>query len=261
LSHAVHSTYVRLAHGSTVVICDIGVPPARLRRQALSPMAFEFSDGGCRLVVNCGAPVSGNLRLMDVSALPEAHSTAVLTPAAAAPGISRRFFANLGFASRPIPACTAEFGSSDIGSMIDAGHNAYERATGFVHQRRLFLSASGDDLRGEDSFRCARSNASAGEAAFAIRFHLHPAVKATLAMNGASVVLLLPNRSGWKFSARGAVIRLEESICIWGRAGPRKTTQILLAGTVGGPVNWAFKRIRKRPIAADIGHEETGLLL
>jgi hypothetical protein len=30
---------------------------------------------------------------------------------------------------------------------------------------------------------------------------------------------------------------------------------------VGGPVNWAFKRIRKNPSAADAGSEETGLLL
>jgi uncharacterized heparinase superfamily protein len=261
LSHAVHSAYVRLAHGSTIVICDIGVPPAGSRRQVLSPLAFELSDGGCRIVVNCGAPVSGNVRLLAVSALPEAHSTAVLTPAAASPRASQRFLAIFGFASRTVPSSTAEVGSNDLGSMIDAGHSVYERATGFVHQRRIFLSAAGDDLRGEDSFPCARSSAGAAETAFTIRFHLHPAVKATLAMDGASVVLLLPNRSGWKFSARGAVIRLEESICLWGRAGPRKTTQILLAGTVDGPVNWAFKRIRKNPAAADIGDRESSLLL
>jgi len=185
----------------------------------------------------------------------------VLTPAAASPRASRRFLASFGFASRAVRTSTAEVGSSDLGSMIDAGHNAYERAAGFVHQRRIFLSATGDDLRGEDSFPCVRSSAGAAETAFAIRFHLHPAVKATLAMDGASVVLLLPNRSGWKLSARGAAIRLEESICLWGRAGPRKTTQILLAGTVGGPVNWAFKRIRKNPAAAGIGDQDTGLLL
>ena len=260
LSHAVHSAYVRLAYGSTVMICDIGVPPARGRSQALSPLAFEFSDGGCRIVVNCGAPVSGNARLMAVSALPDAHSTAVLTHAAAQRG-SRRFLERLAFASRAVPASTAKVGSSDIGSMVDADHNAYERDTGFVHQRRLFLSAAGDDLRGEDSFLCTRSGPGAGEATFAIRFHLHPAVKATLAKGGASVVLLLPNRSGWKFSARGVAIRLEESICLWGRSGPRKTTQILLAGIVDGPVNWAFKRIRKHQSAADAGSEETGLLL
>jgi uncharacterized heparinase superfamily protein len=261
LSHAVHSAYVRLAHGSTAVICDIGVPPPGSRRQALSPLAFEFSEGGCRIVVNCGTPVSANVRLSAVSVLPEAHSTAVLTPVAAPPRASRRFLTAFGFPSRAVPASTAEVGSSDLGSMVEAGHNAYERATGLVHQRRIFLSAAGDDLRGEDSFPCTRSSAGAAETDFAIRFHLHPAVKATLAMDGASVVLLLPNRAGWKFSARGAAIRLEESICLWGRAGPRKTTQILLAGTVDGPVNWAFKRIRKNPAAAGIGDQDTGLLL
>ncbi|MGH6874418.1 MAG: heparinase II/III domain-containing protein, partial [Aestuariivirgaceae bacterium] len=82
-----------------------------------------------------------------------------------------------------------------------------------------------------------------------------------LAKGATSIILLLPNRSGWKFSARGAAIRLEESICLWGRAGPRKTIQILLTGMVTGPVNWAFKRIRKYPSAADADNHETGLLL
>ena len=261
LSHAVHSAYVRLAHAGTVVICDVGVPPAGSRSQALSPLAFEFSDGGSRIVVNCGAPVSANVRLLAVSVLPEAHSTAVLTRAADLPRASLRSLPAFGFAPRAAPATTATVGSSDFGSMIDAGHNAYERATGFVHQRRLFLSAAGDDLRGEDSFLSTQSGAGPAETAFTIRFHLHPAVKATLAMDGASVVLLLPNRSGWKFSARGAVIRLEESICLWGRTGPRKTAQILLTGMVAGPVNWAFKRIRKNPAAADSDDRQTGLLL
>jgi hypothetical protein len=54
---------------------------------------------------------------------------------------------------------------------------------------------------------------------------------------------------------------LEESICLWGKAGPRKTMQILLAGMVDGPVNWAFKRIRKHPSPVDAGSQETGLLL
>ena len=250
LSHAVHSAFARLAHESTVVICDVG-----------GPLAFEFSDGGYRIVVNCGAPVSGNVRLMAVSSLPEAHSTAVLTRADASPRPSWRFFENFRFASRSVPASTAEVGSSDIGSMIDASHNAYEHPTGFVNQRRLFLSAAGDDFRGEDSFLSTRFGAGAAETVFAIRFHLHPTVKATLARDGGNVVLLLPNGSGWKFSARGAVIRLEESICLWGRAGPRKTTQILLTGTVDGAVNWAFKRVRNHPVTAERGDEETGLLL
>ncbi|MGH6873431.1 MAG: heparinase II/III family protein, partial [Aestuariivirgaceae bacterium] len=239
LSHAVHSAYARLAHGSTVLICDTGVPSAGGRRRALSPLAFEFSDAGCRIVVNCGAPVSKNVRLLAVSALPEAHSTAVLTPPVASHTSSRRLLESLGLVSRPAPPSTADVGSSDIGVMIDARHNAYERDTGFIHERRIFLSTAGDDLRGEDSFLYTPSTPGAAETSFAIRFHLHPAVKATLAKGATSVILLLPNRSGWKFSARGAAIRLEESICLWGRAGPRKTMQILLTGMVTGPVNWA----------------------
>ena len=39
LSHAVHSAYVRLAHESTVVICDVGLRPSAGIRQPLFTMA------------------------------------------------------------------------------------------------------------------------------------------------------------------------------------------------------------------------------
>ena len=67
-------------------------------------------------------------------------------------------------------------------------------------------------------------------------------------------MVLLPNRAGWRFSARGARLGLEESIC-FGRDGRhRATLQIVLRGFAGRPerVNWAFKRIERRQAA---GHD------
>jgi uncharacterized heparinase superfamily protein len=83
---------------------------------------------------------------------------------------------------------------------------------------------------------------------FAVRFHLHPSVKATVSQDGASVMLVLPDRNGWRFSARGGRLRLEDSVYLLGRGGPRRTQQIVVSGVVGHPdrVNWAFKRIEKR---------------
>jgi uncharacterized heparinase superfamily protein len=87
---------------------------------------------------------------------------------------------------------------------------------------------------------------------FALRFHLHPAVKANLTQDGASVVLVLPDRNGWRFSARGGRLRLEDSVYLLGRSGPRRSQQIVVSGVVGHPdrVNWSFKRIEKRPAPA-----------
>lgn len=247
LSNAVYSGYARLSHGNATVICDTGLPagPSLNPRCASAPLAFEFSDAGCRMVVNCGSPVSQG-RLIAVARLPEAHSTATLSSEFFKQRYPLPICTRLGLVRKPPLKIETRMASTAVGSILEASHNAYERRLGRLHQRRLFLSATGDDFRGEDCF-IPGSLGPHLNAPFIIRFHLHPGVKATLSIGGASIMLLLPNKAGWKFSARGADIRLEESICLWGRSGPRKTMQIVLNGVATGePINWAFKRCRSR---------------
>jgi uncharacterized heparinase superfamily protein len=114
------------------------------------------------------------------------------------------------------------------------------------HRRELFLAANGGDFRGEDSFETAgRDRPDLG---FTIRFHLHPAVKASVDRKGSSIMLLLPNRTAWKFSSRGGAMSLEESIYLASSAGPRGSQQIVIRGMVGWPgrVNWAFRKLARK---------------
>ncbi len=63
---------------------------------------------------------------------------------------------------------------------------------------------------------------------------------------------MLPNKTGWRFSARGGRLKLEDSVYLPGAAGARRTKQIVVEGTTGRTdrIQWAFKRIarRKQPI-------------
>jgi uncharacterized heparinase superfamily protein len=75
-------------------------------------------------------------------------------------------------------------------------------------------------------------------------------VKAIASKDGASVMLQLPNKTGWTFTVRGGTLRLEDSVYLPGRMQPRRSQQIVVRGVVGrqGRINWAFKRIvRKKP--------------
>ena len=54
VSLAAYSGFSRMAHGGTAVITDFGPDAA-----CLGPLAFEFSDGPSRIVVNCGYPADG----------------------------------------------------------------------------------------------------------------------------------------------------------------------------------------------------------
>ena len=65
---------------------------------------------------------------------------------------------------------------------------------------------------------------------FAVRFHLHPAVKANRLTDGHGVMLMLPNREVWTFNAYEDRVELEESVYLAGTDGPRRTVQIVIYG-------------------------------
>jgi uncharacterized heparinase superfamily protein len=154
-----------------------------------------------------------------------------------------------GFSVRTENRPQAEIITSPQGTLINALDKISYRAGVVTHKRRIFLSHNGRDLRGED--HCHEDNTN--DHAFTIRFHLHPAVKATSVRNGTKFVLVLPNRAAWQFSARGGDLSLEESIFLGDESGPRKTLQIVIRGSTGnsGPIKWALRRVEKTANASE----------
>ena len=77
---------------------------------------------------------------------------------------------------------------------------------------------------------------------FAVRFHLHPAVKANRLADGHGAMLILPNREVWTFNAYEDSVDLEESVYLAGREGPRRTTQLVIYGRARKmpSVRWSF---------------------
>jgi uncharacterized heparinase superfamily protein len=129
----------------------------------------------------------------------------------------------------------------------EAQHDGYTRGFGVLHRRRLYLSGAGNDVRGEDSLLAeSGKRIKANGKAFAVRFHLHPDVKVSLAQNGASALIQLGNGQGWRFRCSGAALSLGESIYL-GQAGQqRRSEQIVLSGTVqpeGVVIKWGLTRL------------------
>ena len=83
-------------------------------------------------------------------------------------------------------------------------HDGYRSLYGIIHRRRLWLSADGGDLRGEDMFTGPEGRpVTVPDRRFIVRFHLHPTVKATLAQSGQAVLMRLPSGRGWRLRASG----------------------------------------------------------
>lgn len=226
-----HSGFQRLEAVRAVVIVDVsqGRGPDRFDGSA----SFHFSSGRSRIVVNCGngAHLSGEWgRALRQAA---AHSTLSSDPPL------------MLFGSGAIAHRRAE----DMrGQFLEIERRANTETPGCPrHLRRLYLSAGGDDLRGEDAILYPSE---ALARAWRIRFHLYPGVKASLARDGRSVILALPNREGWRFRTDAPVVRLEKSVYCGAGGLPAATEQIVLApdGLEVGEgeaivVKWAFRRL------------------
>jgi len=106
----------------------------------------------------------------------------------------------------------------------------------------LYMSESGEDIRGEDVVEPVSDTA--GPHAFAVRFHLHPDVVASILQDGETVLLRLPSGTGWQLRADGAAVALEGSIYL---GGPqlRRTEQVVLSSLEDGPqhVKWAITKV------------------
>jgi uncharacterized heparinase superfamily protein len=236
LMSAPQSGFQRLQAGRTLVLVDAGPPPSGpgLHGHA-GTLSLEVSVGRERLIVNCGAH-AGDADWRRAQRNTAAHSTLVLDD------VNSTELTRDGNLRRGPQTVLCRREESDGNIWVDTSHDGYRQRFGQIHHRRLYLAASGEDLRGED-----RLEGTGGET-FALRFHLHPDVRASLTQNGDSALLRLPRGDGWRLRARGAELRLEQSVYL-GRAGDvRHSRQIVLSGPVRGPettVKWALKHEAK----------------
>ena len=131
------------------------------------------------------------------------------------------------------------------GVMLRASHDGYAGDCSVIHTRAIRLSADGRTLDGEDSFTAAAGNTLSERAGdeYAIRFHLHPAIKASRLADGRGVILLLSDRELWTFATLADAVQIEESVYLAGTDGPRRTVQIVIYGHVASQpaVRWSFR--------------------
>ena len=244
LQTAPASGFQRLQAGRSLVLVDSGVPPppgydARAHAGTLS---FEMSIGRERLIVNCGAQSVATTSAGDWGAVQ--RSTAAHSTATIADTNSSEILADGGFGARRADvSCRRDEDDSAI--WLEASHDGYQPLFGLVHRRRLYLSASGEDLRGEDRFSCDEIPREPLD--FALRFHLHPEVQAMAAQDGRSAVLRLTKGGGWRLRAAGAELAVEQSIYLGQPGQIRRSQQIVLSGSVSGAevtVKWAVQRVQ-----------------
>src|SRR6202166_5121746 len=131
------------------------------------------------------------------------------------------------------------------GVLLTTSHDGYLAGFGVVHRRVLMVAHDGSRLDGEDSVSPAPGARIKGnETDYALRFHLHPSVKASRLSDARGVMLVLPNRDVWTFEALDDKVELEDSVFLAGNDGPRRTVQIVIRqdSRHDTSIRWSFVR-------------------
>lgn len=244
--------YHRLDGKSLQVVVDAAAPasgPFSVTACA-QPLAMEILAGGKRLITNCGwspdASGPAALRLID------AGSTATLGDQPCGEvldGLMGRLLGpRLDHVYGPVAVDRRE---AEEGLWLEVAHDGWAPRFRMHHRRRIFLDAAADELRGEDRFEPMNRIPTGAERVrrfvpITVCFHVHPGVRASLALDKKSVLLRAEGKeTGWWLRNDAAEVSVEASVHFLG-GQPRRAQRIVLRGQartdVAARVRWKLAR-------------------
>ncbi|MCW1429421.1 heparinase II/III family protein [Novosphingobium sp. JCM 18896] len=243
--------FQRVVAQKGLLLFDAAPPPMakHARNGCASTLAFEFSQGGHRIVVNCGGSgCAGGLvpvRLEQGLRATAAHSTLVLDDANSTAVLINGGIGS-GVSEVDIDRRTLEGEKRGRATRLEGSHNGYAARYGLVHRRILILADDGNELRGEDLLVPTGKKGKRGKVGFAIRFHLGPNIELGLSEDGQGVGIALPDGSYWQFRAAGGEVSVEDSFWVDGQGRPVPAQQLVVSGLVsrgGGNFAWLLKKM------------------
>lgn len=270
--------YARLSAGRTSVIVDAS-PPASgkaSRNAHASTLAFELTSGRRPLIVNCGPGGSFGADWRRAGRATPSHSTLVLDGYSSARlGDADSYGATEILVDTP-QSVPIEISQVNDGIRFQGGHDGFVSTHGLTHARTLELTFDGRGMAGEDMllaledtdkrrFDRAMDACKLQGVPFAIRFHLHPEVDATLDLGGAAISMALKSGEIWVFRHDGNFdLALDPSVYLEkGRLKPRATQQIVLKGRAmqyATRIRWSLSKAQETAIGIrDLSRDELDL--
>ncbi|GAB1717834.1 MAG: Heparinase II/III-like protein [Nitrobacter sp.] len=254
-----HTGFQRLDAGVTTLIVDTGPPPpSNLSEEAHAGcLSFELSCGLNRIVTNCGTPSTGRDNWRTFARTTPAHSTLTCHATSSCRFVEQSAMKRL-LQGVPIVGGPADVHSSreivEEGERLEASHDGYLARFGLIHRRVLTMATDGSRLEGEDTLAPAPGGRMKGSRIdYALRFHLHPSIKASRLSDARGVMLVLQNREVWTFETPDDRVHLEDSVFLAGNDGPRRTAQIVIHQNAreAPSVRWSFVRSAASPTATN----------
>ncbi|MDB5438356.1 MAG: hypothetical protein JWM33_783, partial [Caulobacteraceae bacterium] len=237
--------YQRLMGPRLTLIADAAGPAtgAWSETALAQPAAIEVLCGPDRLITNCGwSPLAQGPQGFRLTS---GGSTLALDGRSAGDLAGGRMGPLLGERLKNTAPVLATRHETPQGSWLELVHDAWVPGWGLRHERRLYLDHELDELRGEDRLVALNAAGAGRTIQAAIRFHLAPDVKVSLARDQHSVLIQGPATQPWWLRNDAAEVSVEASIH-YQDGLPRRTHQIVLRSSVpghtGGRVRWKLAR-------------------
>ena len=255
--------YHRMETRALQVVADAAPPAAGAWSVSAcaQPLALEILAGGKRLIVGSawspGAAGPQALRLVDGASTASVADLPCGTPLR-------------GFASRVLgprlrdaySLPTAHRHDAKGAVWLEVSHEGWTKRLGLRHERRLYLDAASDELRGEDALVPVSDKARPDGRRFIpfmVRFHLHPQVSALIVRDKKSVLLKVEGEeTGWWLRNDALEVTLAPST--YHQDGiARHGQQIVLRGQArldaGAKVRWKLSAASPERAGDDKGGE------
>jgi uncharacterized heparinase superfamily protein len=259
-----HMGFARLTAGRTTLIADTDIPPSgdASADGHASTLGFELTSGRRPVIVNCGSGARFGDEWRRASRATPSHSTMMIEGVSSshlAPQKRSRHAEELLIAI-PTVVQGNTFDTTE-GRRLEMSHNGYQPTHGLTHGRILDLSIDGRTVDGEDILatlddadKAIFGKLGPAGVTYAVRFHLHPDVDASLDMGGTAVAMRLKSGEVWVFQHDGkAKLSLSPSVYLQnGRLRPRPTQQVVLSGTTmayATRVRWSLAKAQDTPNA------------
>lgn len=255
--------FARMAQGRVSVIADAAAPMLGVQSTTAhaGTLSFEMTSGDDPLIVNCGSGTRFDPEWRLVGRATESHSTLSLEGYASSrfgPGASGKPNQRPPFLDGPTEVLSQDQ-ETETGRGVTMSHDGWRRIHGLTHLRNLALEDGGTLLRGEDALAAfTPEDRESLDAAYhrlpddtglryAIRFHLHPEVRASVDLGGTAVSLSLASGETWVFRhSCAAELSLKPSVYFDSRRlKPRATKQIVLSARMKGygvVLGWSLSR-------------------
>ncbi len=234
--HAKQTGFVRISSGRTTLIMDCATPIKPIPENAASLASFEIHLAGNPFIVNVGQ-LSGKKEINSAYCQTAAHTALTLD----------NYDNYVWKGKNNTPIRDLEIGPASGGMLIKLSHDGYNESHGIIHERQIYLTTGGGNVRGSDTLRYTGMPSEIPKTCI-VRFHLHPRVSAATVSNGTIVLKINFQKAGWLFKCKGANPILEPSIYFEGKKR-LSSQQIILRMNVRDirqhpekSLKWSFKR-------------------